>query len=131
VFGDEPQQPKGGDLDGGYIEGIPAGDHQILWREDAETRYCSADCLLKRVSELCIRTKLPDERWPRFTVEVLPELAMLLDSVQRLVLGVNRRAASRAGIVRAGLILYLEATAIPPAPAIDATAEATRRAAIG
>lgn len=111
------------DLDGGYIEAIPAWDHQILWREEAETRYCSAECLRKRVAELFFRTKLPDERWPRFTVEVPPELAALLDAVQKRALGVNRSAASRAGIARAGLILYLEATANPPVPAIDATAE--------
>ena len=73
------------------------------------------------MGELFIRTKLPDERWPRFTVEVPPELAVLLDTVQKRALGVNRSAASRAGIVRAGLILFLEATANPPEPAIDAT----------
>jgi hypothetical protein len=33
----------GEDLDGGYIEAIPAWDHQILWREDADARYCSAE----------------------------------------------------------------------------------------
>jgi hypothetical protein len=108
----------GNNLDGGHIEGIPAWDHQILWREDADARYCSAECLFKRVGELFIRTKLPRERWPRFTVEVPPELAALLDAVQKRALRVNRSAASRAG-----LILYLEATAIPPAPAIDAVAE--------
>jgi hypothetical protein len=112
------------DLDGGYIEAIPAWDHQILWREEeADTRYCSAECLRKRVAELFFRTKFPDERWPRFTVEVPPELAALLDTVQKRALGVNLSAASRAGIARAGLILYLEATANPPLPAIDATAE--------
>jgi hypothetical protein len=78
------------DLHGGYIEAIPAWDNQILWREDADARYCSAECLRKRVGELFIRTKLPDERWPRFTVEVPPELAVLLDSVQKHALGVNR-----------------------------------------
>lgn len=113
----------GEDLGGGYIEGIPAWDHEILSREDADARYCSAECLRKRVGELFIRTKLPDERWPRFTVEVPPELAVLLDAVQRRALGVNLSAASRAGIARAGLILFLEATANPPVPAIDATAE--------
>jgi hypothetical protein len=113
----------GGHLGGGYIEAIPAWDHQILWREDADARYCSTECLSKRVGELSIRTKLPDERWPRFTVEVPPELAALLDTVQKRALGANRSAASRAGIVRDGLILFLEATANPPQPAIDATAE--------
>lgn len=111
------------DLDGGYIEGIPARDYEIPSREDADARYCSAECLRKRVGELFIRTKLPNERWPRFTVEVPPELAVLLDAVQKRALGVNRSSASRAGIVRAGLILFLEATANPPEPAIDATAE--------
>jgi hypothetical protein len=113
----------GADLDGGYIEAIPAWDHQIIWREEADARYCSGECLRKRVGELFFREKLPDERWPRFTVEVPPELAALLDRVQRRALGVNQSAASRAGIARAGLILYLEAEADLPSPAIDATAE--------
>lgn len=111
-------------LDAGHIEGIPAYDQQIAWGdEEANVRYCSTDCLLKRILELFHRQKMPGEKWSRFAVEVPPEMASLLDQTQRSALGVDAASASRAGMVRAGLSMYLTSHAKLPGPSVEATAE--------
>src|SRR4051812_6415247 len=49
------------------------------------------------------------EKWVRYAAEVPPELAALIDKAHRKSLGMNALAFSRAGVVRAGLRLYLNA----------------------
>lgn len=70
------------------------------------------------------RPKRYGEKWPRFSAEIPPELAPLLDAAQRRSLGVNAspRNATRANLVRAGLRLYLNAVHPEPDAAIDSTA---------
>lgn len=62
------------------------------------------------------------EKWPRFQVEVPPELAIEIDDAHRRSLGVNASSASRAGATRAGLRMYLDATAPEREAAIEGTA---------
>ena len=75
------------------------------------------------------RDKQAREKWPRFSAEVPPELAALLDEAQRKSLGASYDGylkrptnATRANMVRAGLRLYLERVDPEPEPAIDSTA---------
>jgi hypothetical protein len=62
------------------------------------------------------------EKWPRYCAEIPPELAEELDAAQRESLGVNQSGATRAGVVRAGLRMYLNATAPEREAAIEGTA---------
>lgn len=70
-----------------------------------------------------LRRKDPDEKWPRFAAEIPPELAELLDAAQRKSMGVNSHGATRAGMVRAGLRLYLNTVMPEPEQAVEGTAE--------
>lgn len=62
------------------------------------------------------------EKWPRYCALIPPELAEEIDAAHRKSLGVNADAASRAGVVRAGLRMYLEATDPEREAAIEGTA---------
>jgi len=78
--------------------------------------------------DLWLRSKRPGEKWPRFSAEVPPELAEMLDAAQRKSLGVNASStnANRANLVRAGLRLYLnhvDPEPQPPTYDVDGTAE--------
>lgn len=120
-------------LSGQVPTGLPAYDGDSSYFPDTD-RYCSAKCIYKRVEQLFHRRKrivrtgpnlgeIEDEKWPRFTAEIPPELAQLLEDVHKRRLGVNAAHATRAGLVRAGLRLYLETYAEAREPAIDTTAE--------
>lgn len=120
----------GAPLDGQVHTGLPVHDmdHYAPGELDPDDdRYCSAKCIEKRIDELFHRRKrwlsTGQEKWPRFTAEVPPELALLLDNVQRRHMGVNASSASRSGMVRAGLRLYLHEVAFVEEPAIEATAD--------
>jgi hypothetical protein len=72
-----------------------------------------------------LRRKHPlEDKWPRFTAEVPPELAEALDLAQRKSLGVNATSqnATRANMVRAALRLYLNTVDPLPDEAIEGTA---------
>lgn len=71
---------------------------------------------------LWTRRKRPGEKWPRFSVEVPPELAEMLDAAQRKSLGVNQDSATRPNLVRSGLRLYLNTVEPEPEAAIEGTA---------
>jgi len=64
------------------------------------------------------------EKWPRYGVEVPPELAVQLEAAQRKSLGVNATPtnATRANLVRAALRMYLQATDPEREAAIEGTA---------
>jgi hypothetical protein len=68
------------------------------------------------------RTKEPNEKWPRFSTEVPPELADLIDAAQRKSLGVDAMSASRASCTRAALRLYLNALDPEDEESIEGTA---------
>jgi hypothetical protein len=75
------------------------------------------------------RDKLYDEKWPRFSAEIPPELAEELAAAQRKSLGNSWDGysgrpinATRANMVRAGLRLYLNKISPEPEPPIDSTA---------
>lgn len=128
-------------LDGQVHTGLPAFDFLLSKFPDPDypdaDRYCSKRCLAERVKSLFDRRKLlvqtgevfagiaigEPEKWPRFTAEVPPEMAALLDGIHRRRLGVDASSASRAGIVRAGLRLYLETYGEVQEPAIDGEVE--------
>ena len=66
-----------------------------------------------------------NEKWPRLTTEVPPEIAEELDRIGKLV---NRRhglgsVPKRASIVRHALLEWMEKYDPEPGPAIEATAE--------
>lgn len=58
--------------------------------------------------ERILREREPGERWPRLCVEVPPEIAVELERIYKDSLGVNRSSATKAGILRAALLVYLE-----------------------
>lgn len=114
------------ELDGSYITFLPAFDYQYdhpVEADELAVRYCSAACVTARRRELFHRRKAPREKkWTRWTAEVPPELAAMLEAAAKHSLGVNRASYSRANVVRAALGMYLDAHApIAEAP-VDATA---------
>lgn len=114
------------DLSNGYITFLPAFDYQYDWHTEPDElaiRYCSAKCVRARRSELFHRRKMANEKWPRFTVEVPPELAAMLDAAIKAQLGVNVSAFSRAGVARRALRMLLDEVAPVEEPAIEATGE--------
>jgi hypothetical protein len=121
-------------LDGQEHTGLPAFDYAGYMDDNPDGDcYCSAKCIEATVDERMHRAKklirtgpalgeAEPEKWPRFAAEVPPEIAILLDEVQRRSLGVNASAASRANMVRSGLLLYLHHVASVDDPVIDSNA---------
>jgi hypothetical protein len=62
------------------------------------------------------------ERWPRFQVELPPEVAEELMQLYRVEMGVNANAATRGGLLRSALLEWWERRDPEPAPAIEGTA---------
>jgi len=94
--------------------------------------YCSSGCLQAERRELFNRPRRLREKWPRFSAEVPPELAVMLDEAQKRSLGINWRQGSRAGLVRSALLMYLDAAAPMPDPAIEGEiVEVVERPALG
>lgn len=90
--------------------------------------YCSADCLQRERADLFHRDKTAweiahDVRWPRYCAEIPPEIAAMLDAAQARSMGVNRLSATRAGMVRAALVMYANALAPMPEPAVEGSGE--------
>lgn len=87
------------------------------------------DAMHRRKEYLGSRHPLADangnEKWVRLCAEVPPEVFQALERVQRESLGVNAASATRPGLVRAGLVTYLDAYGPKNDrdPAIDTEAE--------
>lgn len=110
------------DLDGGHLDGPPAFGTPVWQIAPEAHRYCSARCLQARIGELFMRTRDPREKWVRYSVEVPPEIAQLIDDVSKQRLGINATAYTRANVTRRALRELLDRILEIPEPTVDATA---------
>jgi hypothetical protein len=63
-----------------------------------------------------------DQKWPRFQVELPPEMAEELMRLHRIDMGVNASAATRQGVLRSALLEWWDKRDPEPAPAIEGSA---------
>jgi broad specificity phosphatase PhoE len=110
----------GAELGGLYLSGLPVSN---WWLYDPDMGYyCSARCFTERRADLFRRDKQGREKWVRYSADIPPELAAMIDAAAKKSLGVNVSAFSHANVVRAALRLYLDKYAPVADPSIDATA---------
>lgn len=64
----------------------------------------------------------PEERWPRFQVELPPEQAEELMRLYRRTMGPNASSASRAGLLRTAILGWWEQQSPEPDAPIEGTA---------